>query len=278
MKDRWLHALLVFLILGQLLLLAAQKETSGSPVERFFLTLIGPITHSSQSATASVTGLPGALRSNRELREENEQLHREIQSLRRELVRLHGVEEELDHLARLSGYSRLETGEGSVADVVFIDRSSWLRTMVLHAGQTELRRNQPVANDQGLIGRIIVTAGSYAKVQLITDRSISVGAMISRTRRKGIVRGNDEETLRLEFIPQQADVEVGDEIVTAGTDGVFPRGIPIGRIARIEPGTGLFHRIVVDPAVDFGLLDQVYVLRQETLPPEVSEALSRETP
>ena len=277
MNERWIHAQLVFLIVGQLLLLASQPGASGSPIERFFLALTAPVGETARQITTSITSLPDAWRTNRQLRAENETLEAKIRALNSEMVRLHGVEEELDHLAQLSEYSGL-AGERAVADIVYIDRSSWLRTLVLHAGSMELRHNQPVVDLLGLVGRIIVTSGSYAKVQLVTDRSISVGAMIARTRRKGIIRGHDAEMLILDYIPLQADVRLGDKIVTAGTDGVFPRGIPIGEIVRIDPDSGLFHRILVEPAVDFGLLDQVYVLSQETLPPEVSEALARETP
>ena len=61
-----------------------------------------------------------------------------------------------------------------------------------------------------------------------------------------------------------------------GIDGVFPRGVPIGRVSSVEPGQGLFQRITVSPAIDFETLDQVYVLTREALPAEVRDALSTE--
>ena len=159
--------------------------------------------------------------------------------------------------------------------MVYVDHASWLRTLVLYTGAAEPRRNQPVVTARGLVGRIVVPAEPYAKVLLITDRSASVSAMIQRTRRRGMVRGSKEHLL-LDNIPLQEDVRPGDQVVTAGIDGVFPRGIPIGVVTEVEPGPELFHRIRVSPHIDFGLLDQVYVLTEEVVPSEIKEALSSE--
>lgn len=91
-----------------------------------------------------------------------------------------------------------------------------------------------------------------------------------------MVRGGGESILLLDNIPLQEDVRAGDEVVTAGIDGVFPRGIPIGTVIDVVPGPELFHRIRVRPHIDFGLLDQVYVLTEEVVPSEIKAALSSE--
>ena len=70
----------------------------------------------------------------------------------------------------------------------------------------------------------------------------------------------------------QADVRPGDQVVTAGIDGLYPRGIPLGVVAEVQEGGQLFHRIVVAPAVDFGRLDQVYLLDYLAVPGELREA------
>ena len=78
--------------------------------------------------------------------------------------------------------------------------------------------------------------------------------------------------LHLDFVPLRTDVRVGDEVVTAGIDGVYPRGVPIGRITSVDAGDELFLRIELTPAVDFGRLDRAYVLARERLPEELKEA------
>lgn len=282
MNDRWTHALLLVLILGQMILLSSRPGASGSHLERFFFSLLTPISHGGSSVAELLTTISGAFDSNRVLRADNQSLREDLARMEEEVLRLRGLEEELERLSQLSGYSRPEGGSLYAADVVFIDRSSPLRTLVIYSGYARPQRNQPVlAADQGggLVGRVITATGHYAKVQLITDRALSVGAMIERTRRKGLVQGFDESTLILDHIPLQEDVEPGDLVATAGNDGVFPRGLPIGRVARVTPGTdGLFHRIVVKPANDLARLDRVYVLTRQILPLNVRETLNREAP
>ncbi len=129
-----------------------------------------------------------------------------------------------------------------------------------------------VVSPVGLVGRLVLVAPPYAKVQLITDRSASVGAMIERTRRQGVVRGTQSGALELDFVPLQSDVRVGDRVRTAGIDGIYARGIPVGTVVSVEPGSELFHRIQLRPAVDFGRLDQVFVVERETVPEEIKEA------
>ncbi len=240
------------------------------------LNTLGPVAHAVTATSDGVAGFFESFRMAGTLREENRQLREELRSTRRTLVRLHGVEEELERLSRISGYSRPESGRFYVADVVYVDRASWLRTLVLYTGSAEPNRNQPVITPGGLVGRIVVPAKPYAKVLLLTDRSASVSAMIERTRRRGMIRGSGEESLLLDNIPLQENVRPGDLVVTAGIDGVFPRGIPIGVVTDVEPGPELFHQIRVQPHIDLAILDQVYVLTEEVVPSDIKEALSRE--
>ena len=274
MTQRWNLTLLTALLLGQLILLSANPKSRGSTLESLMLGALAPIAHSAAYLSDGASGVFDSFRLARTLREENRRLRQDLESMQDSLIRLHGVEEELARLSRISGYTRPEAGGFFVADVVFVDRTSWLRTLVLYTGAAEPRRNQPVVTAAGLVGRIVVPAEPYAKVHLITDRSASVSAMIQRTRRRGIIRGGGEERLILDNIPLQEDVRLGDRVVTAGIDGVFPRGIPIGQVTEVEPGPELFHRIQVAPHIDFALLDQVHVLTEEIVPEEIREALS----
>ena len=95
--------------------------------------------------------------------------------------------------------------------------------------------------------------------------------MIDRTRRPGVVRGVGAGSLELDFVSLQADVQVGDRVVTAGIDGVYPRGLPVGTVVDVRPGEELFHRIRLRPAVDMGQLDLVYLLPRLAVPAEMSE-------
>lgn len=269
MSNRWTHGLFVALLFAHLLLLSAQPAAQGGRLEQWVLGGAAPIAHAVGAGLDTLSDLGSGLQTNSALRRENDALRSALAEARSDLVRLHGVEEELERLARLSGYARPAAGRFFVADVVYVDHTSWLRSLVLYTGTATARRNQPVRTLKGLVGRVVFAAGRYAKVQLITDRSSAVSAMIERTRRKGVVSGTGPGHLSLDYVPLQADVEPGDLVVTAGLDGIYPRGIPIGTVVSIEAGQGLFHRLALTPAIDLGLLDQVFVLTTERVPSEL---------
>lgn len=268
-RIRWLFLLLV---VGQLFLLAAQEPDrggAGSLLEGTFLRGLGPAARMVQGASRGMAGVGQALRTRGDLAEENLRLRQELLELRRQQLRLEGLEQEIEQLARAERFVRRRAGELRVAEVVFADYGSWLRSLIVYVGGGAARRNQPVLSDTGLVGRVVAVAGPYAKVQLITDRAASAGVQLAISRRQGVVRGSRPGELLVDFVPRQAEVAIGEEVLTAGIDGVYPRGIPVGTVAKVEPGSEVFHRIVVRPAVDFSRLAFVYLLDGEALPDEL---------
>jgi rod shape-determining protein MreC len=266
---------LIVLLVAQLILLSLHGSDPGgerSAVEKLALRVAGPFPRLVAAITGSFGSLSEYLALRRHLIAENESLHAEVEALRRERVRLYGLEHNFERLGEAVMYSLPPRGDLRVADVIYIDHASWLQTMLLWVGHSPIRVNQPVVAAAGVVGRVILVAGPYAKVQLVTDHAASVGAMITRTRRQGVVRGADNGMLELDFVPLQADVRVGDKVVTAGIDGIYGRGIPIGTVTAVSPGKELFHEIEVMPEVDFGRLDQVYLLARDPVPESLKEA------
>lgn len=281
MSERHTRWLFVVLLLGQLLVLTAQVRNPGggnSVLEAGAMRSLAPLASLVATVTDGVRNLGSNIRLNRTLREENEQLRTELGDLQRQNMRLFGAETELQRLAEAVDYQRAATGPVMAADIVYIDHTSWLQTAIVSVKEGRAKVDQPVVSTAGLIGRVVLVAGGYAKIQLITDRSASVGVMIQRTRRQGVIRGSGGGNLELDYIPAQADVKAGDLVVTAGIDGVYPRGVPVGSIAAVAAGSELFHRIRVVPRVDFGLLDQVFILGREAVPDELKEELPDASP
>lgn len=280
MNERRTLAVLIVVTLGQLLVVTSQLPSADGEqnlLESALLATVAPVATVLESADSAASGLGEGLRSRRALVDDNRQLRREIESLREKLVLRAEVESELERLATAVEYqSQVAPDELRVCDVVYIDHASWLQTLVIATGERDARRNQAVVSSEGLVGRVVVVSRGYAKVQLVTDRAASVGGMISRTRRQGVVRGAGKGRLELDFVPLQADVQVGDRVVSAGIDGVYPRGLPIGTVVDLERGDDLFHHIRVAPAVDFGRLDQVYLLEAEVAPEDFLEPVESE--
>jgi rod shape-determining protein MreC len=275
--ERRTGYLLIVLLLGQLVVVAiegARSTRSRTYAEKLGLRVVGPAARLVAATSHAVSGVGRDLRLQGQLLDENHRLRQEVEQLRLRMLRLGDVEQELSRLGDAVSYSAPLPGEIRAVDVVYADHASWLRSLLLYTGGRPAAPNQPVLAPAGLVGRVVVVSGPYAKVQLITDRAAAVGGMVLRTRRQGVVRGNGQEAggLLLDYVPLSADVRPGDVVLTAGIDGVYPRGIPIGTVVSVEPGGQLFHRIRLAPAVDLGTLDQVYLLEHAPPPEELLKA------
>ncbi len=276
MDERRTIWVLIVVLMVQLVYLAIQGAQAGDTwLESAGLRVLGPAARGITAIPSSWTDFREGLRLRGSLQTENRELRREVEALRLRLLQLTDLENDMRRMGAAVEYTTPPVGRIRAADVVYADHASWLRTLLIYTGDQPARVNQPVLSAAGLVGRVVTVAGPYAKVQLITDRAASVGAMILRTRRQGVVRGSGigRVGLELDYVPHQADVRPGDRVLTAGIDGVYPRGIPIGAIVDVKSGGQLFHSILVSPAVDLGALDQVYLLDSSPIPAEIKEAV-----
>lgn len=274
MDERRTGWVLIVVLVGQLVFLAIQGARAGETrLEALGLRLLGPMARGVASVPHGMAEAREGMKLRGTLLEENQRLRREVEELRLRLLRLTDVEGEMLRLGAAVRYSTPPAGRIQAVDVVYVDHASWLRTLVLYTGAVAARKNQPVLSPGGLVGRVVLVSGPYAKVQLVTDAAAAVGGMVLRSRRQGVVRGGGRGSggLELDYVPLQADVRPGDRVVTAGIDGVYPRGIPVGTVVSVEQGGQLFHRIQLAPAAEFGALDQVYLLDYEAVPRQVKE-------
>ena len=148
------------------------------------------------------------------------------------------------------------------AELVGIDVSSWFRSVLLDRGRSHgVRAGMPVISENGLVGLVTTTSRQAAKVMLLLDRQSAVDGVVQRSRARGIVRGARQDSLEFEFVVRGGDVAVGDVIVTSGLGGVYPKGLRIGEVAEVsEAGSRLLQTAAVEPAVDFGRLEQAFVM------------------
>jgi rod shape-determining protein MreC len=124
------------------------------------------------------------------------------------------------------------------------------------------------------VGRIHSVAGATAEVLVLTDLNSSVAVRVERTRARANVRGMGKPDLcRLDYALRTEDIIEGDPLVTSGTDGVFPRGLPVGKVTKLERRAhGLFQDARVVPAVDVTRLEEVLVLTSWERAPEAMPA------
>jgi rod shape-determining protein MreC len=147
------------------------------------------------------------------------------------------------------------------AEIIAAGATSEFRTITIDKGTTDgLRSDMAVLAPAGVVGRIVVPSARAAKVQLLVDHNAAAGALVERSRAQGVVVGEGEEKLRMDYVSEIADVVTGDVVVTSGIDKIFPKGFVIGRVEAVDKSGGLYKRITVRPAVDFKSLEEVLVV------------------
>jgi rod shape-determining protein MreC len=201
---------------------------------------------------------------------ENLDLHRKVAQLTTENLQRRQSEGDLNRLRGLLGYSEQLSTPSTMAHALMLDTSGRFKSMILDRGSAAgIDVNDAVVNANGLIGRVVLTTKDMAKVQLVTDNNSSAGVLLERTRRQGVLRGDGVGGAQLFDIPSLADVAPGDVVLTAGIDGIYPKGIPVGTVVKAEKGPDLFKSIAVKPSVDFGSIEEVIVLHTRKIPHDV---------
>jgi rod shape-determining protein MreC len=199
------------------------------------------------------------------VRKENIQLQRQLAQYESQRARLFELEAENDRLSDLLGLREAMQAPAVAANVIGGDAGGLRRTLVLSEGaRNGLKRDMPVVSTGGVVGRLIMVSPNASRVLLINDHNSAMDAFDQRSQARGIVAGVVDDGLMMKYVDRSEDIKAGDTIVSAGVDGIFPRGLLVGRVARVsQEGPGLFLNVEVSPAVDFRKLEQVLVLTQQ---------------
>lgn len=264
----------VFLTLSLLLLILNRGGVRRfDPLGALFLEVLRPLQLVTTQATGAVGGvwgryvsLVGAEKENRELRERLRRLDAEHQ---------HDAEVELENrrLNRLLDFQADVPSQVVTARVIGKDASGIFQSFVLDRGERDgIAAGMAVVCADGVVGRIAQASPHGSRVLLLSDHNSGVDALVQRTRARGLVEGALNRSCSMKYIKRGDELDVGDVVVTSGLDGIFPKGILIGRVSALtQKDFGLFQVAEVVPAVDFSKLEEVLVL---TSPPlQVNEAL-----
>jgi rod shape-determining protein MreC len=259
--------LFLAVVLAQIILISAQVNShAGVPVlEQVTFGVFSQIQRAMSSVVSGVrhgwSGYVGL----RGVRAENETLKRDLASAQIQLQAQRALADRsrgLEQLLQLRDRSNLST---TAAEIIADSPTPDFRTMTIDKGTGDgLRADMAVIAAAGVVGRVVVPSTRAAKVQLLIDRNAAAGALIERSRAQGVVVGEGDYRLRMDYVSEVSDVVVGDLVVTSGIDGIFPKGFVIGQIETVEKNGGAYKRIVVRPAVDFRGLEDVLVVLTPT--------------
>lgn len=193
---------------------------------------------------------------------ENERLRKELQTAIARNSQWQEIELSNQRLRGLLEFKSSMSNASIAAEVIGRDPSPWYRTVIINKGASSgLRKGLPVVVPEGIIGQVTDLSAGYAKVMLIIDRNSAVDALVQRSRARGIIKGAATSRCIFEYVLRKDEVAVGDEIVTSGLDGVFPKGFPIGKVTGVIKRTSdIFQEVIVSPYADFEKLEEVLVV------------------
>ncbi len=241
---------------------APPLEPTGSDLPNSIFEIAAPV----QKALASPVDWLGETWANYvalvDLRLENDELMGRLAELEEENLQFR---EALVASGHLDGIARMREGfEVPLlpAQVVGQDVSSWFHAILVDRGRrADVLSGMPIVSEHGLVGVVTATSVHASRAMLLLDRRSAADAIIQRSRARGIVRGTGSGELEFVFMVRGDDVLPGDVVITSGFGGVYPKGVRVGRVTDVSTDRAeLLHKARVTPAVDFGHLEQVFVM------------------
>jgi rod shape-determining protein MreC len=256
-------------VVAHIVLISAQVTSkSGVPVlQAVTFGLVAQVQRAGAAVITSVTSLWTGYIDLRGARSENDQLKRDLAATKLLLQQERALAQRTDALSRLLDLKTRTRLETLAADVIAGPATPEFRTITIGKGTAAgIRPDMGVLAPNGVVGRVIVPSANASKVQLLIDRNAAAGALVERSRSQGVVLGEGDSTLRLDFVNSTADIRVGDRVVTSGLDGIYPKGFLIGKVERVDRSGAAYKNIQVQPAVDFSMLEDVLVVLTPPVP------------
>jgi rod shape-determining protein MreC len=247
---------LALCILLSLILLLTNTKNTQLPFYKLFLDEIGKL-----------GGTVFQLQSYFSLSDENQKLRRLNARLSFDNMQLQDALLENVRLRELLAFKEEMLYNLIPAEVVGHNPQSIFNGLLLNEGSSRgLAPEDPILTADGLVGKIVVTDENSSISQILLDRNSRVSAKIQRNRELGIVAWDGGANLKLLYIAKTIDVLVGDVILTSGYSRIFPENVKIGLVSQVDKNMdGLFQEIVVQPSVNFNRLEEVFIIKQDSM-------------
>ena len=260
------------LLLVLITVIASGKQLNATLLESAIGVVVTPFQDLTTGISSWVDETITASRNKADLKEENTELKNQIADLLEENRRLAMYEAENAKLSALLKIAQRYPDYESVgANVIAKDPGVWYDGFTIDKGTTsDISANMVLIAPEGLVGKVLESGLTFSKAQSILDSRSSVPAMSVRTGDLGVVKGDytlsADGLCIMEYIDAQAEIMVGDEIVTSHLSDIYPAGLAIGKVLELETDTnGLTKYAVIQPYVDLKHLDTILVIDKNSV-------------
>ena len=251
------------LLLAIVLMLLDHRTDYLKPVRHTVSWVTAPIHHVAYMPVNLSSGVVQYLSSHTHLRAENERLERRMLVLEQKAQRLAVLEAENVRLRELLHSSRELDARVRVAEIIAIEPDPARQEVVINRGtRAGVFDGQPVLDARGLMGQVVHAGPATSRVMLITDASHSLSVKVNRSGLRAIMSGTGQsDRVRLLYVPDTADIEEGDLLITSGLDQRFPRGHPVAEVTSVEHDPGqAFAEIEARPLARIGRASHVLLV------------------
>lgn len=255
------------LLLVLITVIASGKQLNATLLESAIGVVVTPFQDLTTGISSWVDETITASRNKADLKEENTELKNQIAELLEENRRLAMYEEENAKLSLLLKIAQKYPDYESVgANVIAKDPGVWYDGFTIDKGtSSDVSANMVLIAPEGLVGKVVESGLTFSKAQSILDSRSSVPAMSVRTGDLGVVKGNytlsADGLCIMEYIDGNAEILVGDEIVTSHLSDIYPAGLAIGKVLELDTdANGLTKYAVIQPYVDLKHLDTILVI------------------
>jgi rod shape-determining protein MreC len=197
----------------------------------------------------------------RGVRAENRSLKAQLERMSLDQARMSQDADQARRLQALLSFKEQFISQTMAAQVIGASGSELSRSVYIDKGEKDhIKTDMAVITADGIVGKVLRVYRSTSQVLLINDQTSGVGALLDKTRLQGILRGTSAGEAVLEKVMSDETVPAGELVLTSGGDGVFPKGLLVGRVTKVSAGNDLFLNIHVRPAADLSKLEEVLVV------------------
>jgi rod shape-determining protein MreC len=245
-----------------ILTVSARGQLRYEPVGAVLMWVLRPLQMAAQGTANWVVGIQDNYLTMSGFKAENERLRRRIQELEVERQRLLEADAVNRKLQQLLEFRSQLPSKAVTASIIANSASSWFQGCILDKGSADgVQKDMAVVTPLGVVGKVVSVTKRSAKVILLTDANSGIDVLVQRTRSRGIVSGSLDNGTVLKYMKRSEDVQVGDRLITSGVDGVFPKGLLVGTVIKVnKQHLGLFQSVEVLPAVQSSRVEEVLVV------------------
>lgn len=255
-------AVLLLVVFAQVVLLAYQVKSNQDVrlIRVWAVTAVTPLARLIESGRSGAAAFLEDYVVLHNLREENRNLKNDLGKLKLENQYLRSELATADRVRALAAFQAhspsrtvptrvIGTGTGGSSRVVFIDRGS----------RGGVMRGMAVITPEGVVGKVVAAYPTASQVLLITDQTFAAGVISQKHRIHGTVRGLGYSKCQVDYVQNEEPVDIGEWFYTSGDDGVFPKGIPVGRVTALSAGAN-FKQVYLAPSGLQGGLEEALVI------------------